>query len=814
MPRRKKVDEGRSLQVFLSGVNSRSFTLRIPSAVDTLAELCQFITEEVPVFVPKKGRSGECCMINDGDRTKCVYRFLYSVSGEPLWCVADCLDLGQIVVSVNPGFIPPDPSLLKTTGRDASGRKISTPIAQLPKSVVFPTLVRSSVAPFDDLAQNMERSPSEGRPPLVTTTARHSPPVPHFDSEFHHRSLSPFPIPPPPYPSATRILPKPIREGIAPSVEHRSLPEGTAAMNKAVADTSIESKIVGDRGISTKNEEARAREMNEEKNKSPTTTAFEGRHSGFIPTLRISRVTYEWNLGSCELFLIRKWKSFQMVRQYHITSEAGQGSFPSSSCLLGVAEVRHVVHRLLQERAIATVGASEWEATPERPSALSSPSPSSASRLPPLRIVISGPRGSGGSTLGAMVLHEFLHSSIPCSSRNPAGMELHHAKKGVKEDHRMKVEVDAPTALQGYLVVLLDLHFLVQQAVEELSGGGVSSYSFDTKGKSESYDPIDDVAANLLFWCEAVLYAVADSAVASRRPRRDGEAGRQELRSYRELSAAAIADFWMSMLYPMSSSSQPTELRGEVVESVGEAVVRDWEKFAQFAGVLFQEAFSACTAANLSGMSSLGCSNLDNTSCVKSKSNDEGGTSDMNEVLSLRDEALQLIFRDLAVEIARSLGFSGIFFVIDGIEILLRGTPASPSRPLGDLSAVLQGLCDRQRTAHIHVLLITTSHSSMERSPLSVSYIPGLSTWIQTIGFLDRYSPTVTELLPKHIHCFDEVFPLDIFRGAPGYLTFLQQLCLRDPETGKLHVPSCVQLNFSTVQKALRQLQTSQFIVS
>lgn len=819
MPRKQRDEDGRHLQVFLSGVNSRSFTLYIPSAVDTLAELCQFIAEEVPVFVPNKGGRGGYSMAGDEDNSKSVYRFLYSVSGKPLWCVAECLELGRIVVSVNPGFTPPDPSLLMVPRRDVEERKVSTPVGRQQRQFASQSAVPSFLPHSDSEPRNLYCFSPDQEPPLVSTTARRSSPSPIFASQVHQRSLSPFPIPPSPPSqsttcSATRKSSKRLQSVKPSSLRKLSPPVSMTSVKTspgAIVSDSSRNVQVADRPI--KDEESSGKETDEAKDIPVTANRIGSFRAASVGLLKSNNRAYDWNLTSCELLLIRKWKPFQHVRHHHINSEVkAMSSVASSSlCLLGVMEVRHLVRNFMKERTRA--GTRRVVASAEHPGKLRLLSGCNASSLPPFRIVVSGPRGSGSSTLGAMILYELLHASIPLPSDAVLQMNAHDTKASKRVNPTINWEESCRTPLKGYLMVLLDLSFLVEQALEELSVGGVSASFSATKTIIEGYDRIDDIAANLLFWCEAVLYAVVDSAVACRRFYADGKVASGEINSRGSLSGAIIAEFWMSMLYPMSSYRNASQLREEVVECVGEEVVSYWEEFAQFAGILFREAFSSCTAANLSGMSSNRSSNLINSSSAKNSSNDEGTSLSMAEVLSLRDDALQLIFRDLGVEIARSLGYSGIFFVIDGLEILRRGTSPSPSRPLGDLSAVLQGLCDPQQTPYIHVLLITSGQRSMKDGPLSVSYIPGVSISVEMIGFLGPDSPTAIEHLPKHIHCFDEVFPLDIFLGAPGYLTFLQQLCLREPESGKVHVPSCVQLNFSTVHKALRQLQRTHLAV-
>ncbi|KAG5477696.1 hypothetical protein LSCM1_04990 [Leishmania martiniquensis] len=70
----------------------RPYRISLPASVDTLAELCQYLTARIPLS------SGE-------DTNGRGYRFLYSVTGKPLWRVKECIDAGTIVLSVGPGFL-------------------------------------------------------------------------------------------------------------------------------------------------------------------------------------------------------------------------------------------------------------------------------------------------------------------------------------------------------------------------------------------------------------------------------------------------------------------------------------------------------------------------------------------------------------------------------------------------------------------------------------------------------------------------------------------------------------------------------------
>ncbi|CAC9491044.1 conserved hypothetical protein [Leishmania infantum JPCM5] len=88
----------------------RPYRISVPASVDTLAELCQYLTARIPL------RPGE-------DNTGRGYRFLYAVSGKPLWRVKECIDAGTIVLSVGPGFLARRPTS-STAGPPPAGSAI------------------------------------------------------------------------------------------------------------------------------------------------------------------------------------------------------------------------------------------------------------------------------------------------------------------------------------------------------------------------------------------------------------------------------------------------------------------------------------------------------------------------------------------------------------------------------------------------------------------------------------------------------------------------------------------------------------------
>ncbi|ORC84585.1 uncharacterized protein TM35_000431530 [Trypanosoma theileri] len=64
----------------------------IPAAIDTLEQFLQFVSARIASCSGDITASGR-------------YRFVYSLTGKPLWRVADCRSAGNVVVSCTPGFL-------------------------------------------------------------------------------------------------------------------------------------------------------------------------------------------------------------------------------------------------------------------------------------------------------------------------------------------------------------------------------------------------------------------------------------------------------------------------------------------------------------------------------------------------------------------------------------------------------------------------------------------------------------------------------------------------------------------------------------
>ncbi|CCW62488.1 unnamed protein product [Phytomonas sp. EM1] len=119
-----------------------------------------------------------------------------------------------------------------------------------------------------------------------------------------------------------------------------------------------------------------------------------------------------------------------------------------------------------------------------------------------------------------------------------------------------------------------------------------------------------------------------------------------------------------------------------------------------------------------------------------------------------------VIFYDFPAAIAASLRFSGILFVLDGIEILGEDLPAVLAAWWGD--------------PHCEVLLAWPSTLPVARFPF-----PGGVAFVDTVGMLsqrelEREAGGIR--LPRYLRCGGERFPLEIFMGCPGYLALVLSL--------------------------------------
>ncbi|KAG5478171.1 hypothetical protein CUR178_04883 [Leishmania enriettii] len=117
----------------------RPYRTSLPASVDTLAELCHYLTTRIPL-PPGEDTAGR------------GYRFLYSVTGKPLWRVRECIDAGTIVLSVGPGFLARRPKCL-TPGPPPAAT-----------SVVDITPDRSAARPGANSGSAREGSPSASPP--------------------------------------------------------------------------------------------------------------------------------------------------------------------------------------------------------------------------------------------------------------------------------------------------------------------------------------------------------------------------------------------------------------------------------------------------------------------------------------------------------------------------------------------------------------------------------------------------------------------------------------------------------------------------
>lgn len=260
--------------------------------------------------------------------------------------------------------------------------------------------------------------------------------------------------------------------------------------------------------------------------------------------------------------------------------------------------------------------------------------------------------------------------------------------------------------------------------------------------------------ADLITWCEVVVRICVDAVVATR----------SDLR----LQGVPITNLWIKMLHRKEAISGEDPLVEEVRRAVGSTAVKSWMDVVPSAALLLSEAVH----------------------------------SPDDEVL--KESCVQFVVRGIAEEMASSLGYIGVVYIIDDFE-------PQTSDPFG--LGLLSKVFDTERTPHVHTLLCS---SSMALQPLTASYISGVSTWIKTIGFLDQKHHDYR--LPDHFHCFSQTFSASIFLWAPGYVAAIRS-CLEsfrgsvEPQPVEAiddkhqHSGSCVRLDFKEVEEALTNLR-------
>ncbi|CAD2219944.1 hypothetical protein ADEAN_000745800 [Angomonas deanei] len=133
-----------------------------------------------------------------------------------------------------------------------------------------------------------------------------------------------------------------------------------------------------------------------------------------------------------------------------------------------------------------------------------------------------------------------------------------------------------------------------------------------------------------------------------------------------------------------------------------------------------------------------------------------------------RDAALRIVCSDILLEIAKSFQFSGLFVVLDGLDMLSLVLRDGAQRPLGDMGVIAHALATS--SAQTTVVLSWPAH-------LPATVLSSRTALVNMVGFVKESDYPKLQLPLKIVTHRGEFLP-SIFQGAPGYLAVLNQLCI------------------------------------
>ncbi|GET88880.1 hypothetical protein, conserved [Leishmania tarentolae] len=614
----------------------RPYRVSLPASVDTLAELCQFLTARIPLC-PSEDTAGR------------GYRFLYAVSGKPLWRVKECIEAGTIVLSVGPGFLerrpksrtagpppPPPPAAAAsvidiTPDRPAaqhgaerhSGRKVS-PSVSPPIKQPYDEIHHMRAGGAADYATDNVLTSSHaaaattiasgggaGQRSSVDAAWPADSSVPHpSQGEERDRffSITPStamrgrrPSAGEPMPSQPEPMPNGL-DAVSPSavstLEERlfaSVPRGTLP---APSQTSTAWSGTGVLGASS----AYAKPATTDSTSVPTMArgvvfwehnayylpprpdfaqmpSLAGRPSDLPPYHQ--PLTATSISSSLEYLLLRKWAAYQKL---HSTA---------SEDIIAVEALSHLFN------SFAPKG--------------------TATGTSPCRVLVSGPPRSGVSSTASLLLRHYLHT--------------------------LQFQPEHP--FHNCVLVLLDFRLLLGAETAEPA--------------TQPPRLLQDIGA--LY--QLVVRSVIDAVVAQRPALR--EAG------------PLLAQLWDLVIKPNVQPPAPpnfTTFR-QATLFVGVDVLASWTKLAEQMYPILQ---AACRTP---------------------------------DAVELRDAAMDLIFYAIPAELASSLRFSGLVYGLDGLEQLTRCYAHRVRRPAGDLGPLLHSVTADLRTHLVIAWPSTLSSQSM-----------------------------------------------------------------------------------------------------
>lgn len=684
----------------------RPYKMHIPDSIDTLAELCQHLTAHVPL--PPNTINGK------------GFRFLYSLTGKPLWRVKECVEAQTIVISTGPGFLSRHRGITGLAGGPAidispavetTRTEDDTPVSQSGAAAVRSPFAASSPMPVPQPRQpsrDADRRPSQqsqsqpSQQQQQQQQQRASSTVPgrwsiNISGGSVERGVSAADSAYTAGRSSTRVVEVP---PAAHTAAPQAPPLSPAPKNATTTTSSPRAAPAGNMGLNYSS----ARPTQPAHGSAPRNELlYKGVFLPYPPAasfLRPDEVidTQQMEEGTREahfhVLLSRKWPAYQRLRK------------TPPSALLAPAHLKRTI-----DEAVTRF-------TAERGGGV---------RAHPFRAIVSGPRYSGVSTTAALFVQELVRQWGPA------------------------------LPFENHLLLPLDLATVLQH---------------------HRHDGDSDAAANVRVLFQTVFRALMDSVAVQRPALRD--------------RTLVFAELWDKLV---TSAQVPNFCEyTQVASLVGIKVLSRWDDFAR---AVFPLLSAACQEYD------------DISSSSKSHSGrrvkpDEG----------LREAVLDIVFYAIPNEIASSLQFSGVFYVLDGLEALAGGAAAAVSsdRGIAEVAGVLKPIW-----ASAHDAAVVAWPDGV---PLTSISLPRTSVRVSTLGLLPLEVAREECQLPDAVQCVDNSsnnsssssdrsFTIDIFAGCPGYLAVLKTLVA--PYLGSSSFLTTNQSAFFTERK--KELKSRQYAI-
>ena len=734
----------------------RPYRTTLPASVDTLAELCQFLTSRIP---PRPGE----------DTVGRGYRFLYSVLGKPLWRVKECVDAGTIVVSVGPGFLARRPSAITDgTAVDASpssgGGAAAVTASTNPADLTTPDrLAATSRGGHVANGEENTHAGHNGLHPDASPSA--SPPVKMPVDDDSYGARAPAPRSAAAAPAAATA--SHAQEAAAPSVSAGAYGGQSSATAAAAADgercsidaawppapsvrrpsqTDERDRLVSIT-LSTAARGARASSGGPVTQSTPPNGGADAVENGRTPAVRLftplealASAAAREAAGSS----VFNQATFNPPQQSQSQQQAapfttfGTASAPAATATSspagdvprGMVFLAHEAYALPARPTFALAATAALGAALPHLQPLPTTSISSSLQYLLLRKWSAYQRLHGMAPAdviaGEALSQQFNAISAACNATSVGGADV-----GVAGDRPCRVVVSGPprsgVSTTAAFLVRHFLRTLQFQAQHRLHNTLVLAFDFHLlfgpqatqTAASDASPPPPRVLLDLASLYQLVVRSVMDAVVAQRPVLR--EAG------------PLLSQLWDLVIKPNVEPKVAPNFTTytQAAALVGGDVLARWTRLA---GLMFPILQAACRTP---------------------------------EVPELRDAALDFIFYAIPAEVAASLNFSGLFYAIDGAEVLTRCYAQRVTRPAGDLGPLLHALTSDART---HLVLAWPSTTS----PRTL-FLPNLTAHVSTIG-LATHEALRHLHFPRVIRSGRKEYSVETFLGCPGYLTHLYVL--------------------------------------